>query len=195
MTKSPNLWKREKYKKCCLGRSNSTKNTNKPGEKYEGANMNGRGNFNYCEEERTLIEKLNRIEALFAGTNFEGEKIAAKNASERIRARLRKIRELDPPVEYKFSLGNMWSRRLFVSLCRRYGLDAYRYRGQKYTTVMTLVSKSFVDETLWPEFQELDKTLNLYINDVTDRVISGSIHNDSSEVEVRQERRLIAKEG
>ncbi|MBU4306121.1 MAG: hypothetical protein KJ893_10965 [Candidatus Omnitrophica bacterium] len=142
--------------------------------------------------EDVLIAKLQRIEALFAGTNYEGEKAAAKNALDRIRERLRKIREIDPPVEFKFSMGDMWSRRLFVALCRRYGIDTYRYSGQKYTTVMALVSKSFIDKTLWPEFQELDDTLRSYIDTVTNRVIKETIHKDSSEVEVRQEKRLLS---
>jgi hypothetical protein len=174
----------KKYKKCCLDKNASMGDMNDPGL--------GENKPDYCDEERALIEKLKRIEALFAGTDFEGEKIAAKNALDRIRNRLSRIREIDPPVEFKFSLGDMWSRRLFVSLCRRYGLDTYRYSGQKYTTVMTLVSKSFVDETLWPEFQKLDETLSLYINDTTDRVIRETIYKDNSEVEVRHERKLIS---
>jgi len=39
-------------------------------------------------EEQKLIEKLQRIEALFAGATTNGEKVAAANALERIRERL-----------------------------------------------------------------------------------------------------------
>lgn len=177
----------KKHKKCCGG-NNSFDNFDVSGSTCEDAREKDINTFG----ENELVAKLRRIEALFAGTNFEGEKAAAKNALDRIRERLRKIREIDPPVEYKFGMVDMWSRRLFVSLCRRYDIDTYRYSGQKYTTVMALVSKSFVDETLWPEFQELDKTLRKYINDVTDRVIRETIHGDNSEVEVRQEKRFIA---
>ncbi|MBL7072255.1 MAG: hypothetical protein ISS33_00585 [Candidatus Omnitrophica bacterium] len=154
--------------------------------------MNEKKTSSY-DEERALIGKLRRIEALFAGTNFEGEKKAAKNALERIRGRLRKIRKTDSPVEFKFSFGDMWSRRLFVSLCRRYDIDTYRYSGQKHTTIMTLISKSFVDGTLCPEFQELNKTLSAHIDDITNRVIAEAIYNDSSEVEVRRRKRYISE--
>ena len=51
---------------------------------------------------------------------------------------------------------------------------------------MVMVSSGFVDETLWPEFQKLDKTLRAYLNDVTDRIISEGIYSDSSEPEIRQ---------
>ena len=77
--------------------------------------------------------------------------------------------------------------RLFLGLLRRYDLKPYRYHGQRYTTVMVRVPKSFVDETLWPEFQELNQTLRAYLDEVTDRVIQAEIYGDSSEAEVRAE--------
>jgi tRNA nucleotidyltransferase (CCA-adding enzyme) len=49
---------------------------------------------------------------------------------------------------------------------------------------MVRVPKSFVDDTLWPEFMELSKVLQQYLEDITHRVISGSIHADASEEEI-----------
>ena len=49
------------------------------------------------------------------------------------------------------------------------------------------LAKQFVDETLWPEFQELNKTLSGYLREMTDRVIEQSMHSDASEPEVRAE--------
>jgi hypothetical protein len=138
-------------------------------------------------EEQKLIEKLQRIEALFAGATTKGEKVAASNALERIRERLKDVQELDPPVEYKFTLTDMWSKKLFLALLRRYGIQPYRYYRQKHTTVMARLPVSFVKETLWPEFQELNNTLRSYLDEVTNRVITTGIYADSSEAEVRQE--------
>jgi len=137
--------------------------------------------------EAKLIEKLKLIEALFAGATTEGEKDAAFNALQRIKERLKKNQETDPPVEYKFTMSDMWSRKLFVALLRRYDIKPFRYYRQRYTTVMANVSKTFVDETLWPEFQELNKTLKSYIEEITNKVISETIHDDSSEAEVVQQ--------
>ncbi len=137
--------------------------------------------------EQTLIEKLKRIEALFAGACTDGEREAAANASQRIQKRLKEIQEIDPPVEYKFTMADMWSRKLFVALLRRYGIKPFRYYRQRHTTVMAVVSSRFVDETLWPEFQELNKTLRSYLDDITDRVISEGIHSDNSEAEIIQQ--------
>ncbi|MDJ0764994.1 MAG: hypothetical protein QNJ97_18575 [Myxococcota bacterium] len=137
--------------------------------------------------ELKLIEKLRLIEALFSGAATEGERVAADRARERILERLKCWEKEDPPLEYRFSMGDMWSRKVFVALLRRYGIRPYRYKRQRYTTVMAKVSKKFVDETLWPEFQEISETLRTYLSDVTDRVVSQVIHQDSSEAEVVEE--------
>lgn len=134
--------------------------------------------------ETKLIEKLKLIEALFAGATTEGEKDAAFNALFRIKKRLKEVQKTDPPVEYKFTMSDIWSRKLFVALLRRYDISPYRYYRQRQTTVMAKVPKSFVDETLWPEFKELDETLKSYLDDITNKVISETIHSDNSEAEV-----------
>lgn len=134
--------------------------------------------------EQKLIEKLQSIERLHAGATTVGERVAAANALERIRQRLVEDAKVDPPIEYQFSMADMWSRRLFVALLRRYNISPYRYQRQRYTTVMAKVPKRFVDETLWPEFEELNDTLHQYLGEVTDRVVSECLYADSSEAEV-----------
>ncbi len=135
-------------------------------------------------DESKLIEKLRLIEALFSGAATEGERVAADRARERILDRLRSWEREVPPIEYRFSMGDMWSRKVFVALLRRYGIRPYRYKRQRYTTVMAKVTQKFVDETLWPEFEEISDSLESYLSDVTDRVVSQVIHQDSSEAEV-----------
>jgi hypothetical protein len=135
--------------------------------------------------ERELIEKLLRIEALFARPGTDGEKAAAASAAERIRARLAEMGGVDPPIEFQFKLADRWSRTLLTALLRRYGLRPYRYRRQRYTTVMARVSRRFVNETLWPEFEELNRTLQAYLAEVTDRVVAEAICPDNKDEEVR----------
>lgn len=57
---------------------------------------------------------------------------------------------------------------------------------------MARVSNSFVDETLWPEFEELSETLKSYLSEVTERVVSEVIHEDSSEADVVSEPRQLS---
>jgi hypothetical protein len=136
-------------------------------------------------EEQRLIEKLQRIEALFAGAATPGEREAAAQARERIRLRMQETQKTDPPIEYTFTMPDQWSRKLFVALMRRYQIRPYRYPRQRYTTVMARVSKGFVDDTLWPEYLELDKTLRAYLSEITERVITQTIEADNSDVEIR----------
>lgn len=131
--------------------------------------------------EAALREKLRKIEALFAGAGTIGERTAAEAALERVRARLAELERRDTPTEMQFSLPDQWSRRLFLALCRRYGLKPYRLYRQRLTTVMLRVPKAFVDQVLWPEFQELNKALTQYLNEVTIRVIREEVHRDTSE--------------
>ncbi|MBS0558934.1 MAG: hypothetical protein JSR21_02660 [Proteobacteria bacterium] len=136
--------------------------------------------------EDELRAKLRKIEALFAGAGTAGERMAAEAARERVRARLAELGRQDRPIEMHFSLGNEWSRRLFVALCRRYGLKPYRLYRQRRTTVMVDVPRHFVDEVLWPEFTELNRTLQAYLDDITHRIIAEEVHRDTSEPEERQ---------
>jgi hypothetical protein len=137
-------------------------------------------------DESRLRDTLERIEALFLGATTPGERTAAAEALERFRARLRTIQATDPPIEYRFSLTNPWSRRLLSALLRRYGLQPYRYPRQKYTTIMARVPAGFVNNTLWPEFQELNKILIAQVDEITGRLIAESVHADTSEAEVKQ---------
>ena len=132
-------------------------------------------------DEAQLREKLRKIEALFAGAGTPGERIAADAARERVQARLAELERSDQPIEMRFSLPDQWARQLFLALCRRYGLKPYRLYRQRFTSVMLRVPKGFVDQVLWPEFQELNAALMQYLNEVTTRVIRDAVHRDTSE--------------
>jgi hypothetical protein len=131
--------------------------------------------------ETQLREKLRKIEALFAAAGTMGERIAAEAALERVRAKLADLERRDASIEMQVSLPDQWSRRLFLALCRRYGLKPYRLYRQRLTTVMLRVPKGFFNQVLWPEFQELNKALTQYLNEVTIRVIRDEVHRDTSE--------------
>jgi hypothetical protein len=132
-------------------------------------------------DEAWLRDRLRKIEALFAGAGTAGERLAAEAALERVRARLAELEHREPPIEVKLTLPDEWSRRLFLALCRRYGLTPYRYRKQRYTTVMIRVPRAFVDQVLWPEYKELNQALQAYLSEVTLKVIREQVHGDASE--------------
>ena len=134
--------------------------------------------------EQDLLDKLSKIERLYAGAATQGEKEAAADAMARIKRRLGETAKVDKPIEYKFTLSDGWSKKLFTALLRRYELRPYRYARQRRNTVMVRVPRSFVNETLWPEFLELSKVLQTYLDEVTERVISQAIHANEGEEEV-----------
>jgi hypothetical protein len=131
--------------------------------------------------EERLAEKLRRIEALFAGATTDGERVAAEEAAKRVKAKLEEAKKLDPPSECRFTFADPWSRKLFLALTRRYGFEPYRHYGQRHTTVMVRAPKGFVQNTLWPEFLELDGTLVEHLNAVADRILTQVVHPDMAE--------------
>ncbi len=134
-------------------------------------------------DEARLLEKLKAIEALHAGATTPGEREAALSAHARILARLKAERAKDREVEMPFTLQNPWSRDLFIALCRRYELRPYRYKRQRRTTVMLRVPRTFLDQTLWPEFCALDHELMHHLEETTQRIIRAAIHGEVGDVD------------
>jgi hypothetical protein len=137
--------------------------------------------------EQQLVDKLRRIEALHARPGSEGERQAAERARERIQNRLKQLEAEEPPIEVRFTLSDQWSRHLFVALLRRYGIRPYRYHGQRRTTVMARLNRSFMNDTLWPEFQDLQSTLAAYFDALTDRVIEQALEVKAGDADEQAE--------
>jgi hypothetical protein len=133
--------------------------------------------------EQEIREKLRKIEALFAGAATAGERDAAEAARERIQRRLREYGRAERPEEWRFSLENPWSRKLFIALARRYGLNPYRRSGQRRTSVMVSAPRSFVEKTLIPEFEECNRVLVDHLDALAAEIIERALRSDTSDVE------------
>ena len=133
--------------------------------------------------EQLLREKLRKIEALFAGAGTDGEKFAAGAAAERIRERLDQAAGKEKPIEMKFSIPDTWSRQLFLALSRRYGLRPFRYRRMHRQSIIVRAPKSFIDQVLWPEFEELSAALTDYLSEITERVIREEVHGETGDAD------------
>jgi hypothetical protein len=130
------------------------------------------------DDRARLFETLRKIEALYAGAATPGERDAAASARERIRAKLATFTEQERSEEFRFSMDNPWSRKIFVALLRRYGIEPYRYSRQRRNTVMARVPRSFV---AMPEFEEMNRALTTHLERITDDIISQEISSDTSE--------------
>lgn len=136
--------------------------------------------------EAELKAKLRKIEALFAGAATSGERNAAQAARERIQAKLKALEGRERPVEMRFTLGDGWNLKLFLALCRRYGLTPYRKHGQRRTTVMLRVVPGFADAILWPEFTQLAEALAAYLDEATERIIREEVFRGIDDPQERQ---------
>jgi len=145
--------------------------------------------------EGTLLEKLRKLEALHAGTTIDGEREAARRAADRVRGRLAELRAREQDIEYRYSLPDPWKRKLFLALCRRYGLKPYREHGQRYSSVMLRAPKTFQDKTLWPHFQALTKELHAHLDELTTRVIREAINDDVSEAAEATSTKALSEPG
>lgn len=136
-------------------------------------------------DEEGLKAKLRAIEALFSGATTPGEREAADRARQRIAARLAELRG-DRQVEWQFTL-TPWSRRLLIALARRYGLQPYRYRRQRHTTLIVRASERFLKETFLPEYDKMCDVLYEHLDAVTERVVAEALDPDRSEAQVVDE--------
>ena len=137
--------------------------------------------------EEQLRERLRKVEALYFGATSAGEREAASAAAERLKAKLDAAARIDPPVEMKFSLPDEWSVRLFVALCRRYGVRPFRYPRQRRTTIMVRAPRRFFDAVVWRQFSELHTDLWIYFEQTTEQLIEKAVCADTRDAETTVE--------
>jgi hypothetical protein len=124
-----------------------------------------------------LADKIRKIEALIAGATSDGERQAAEFAKRRLQDKIEA-----KPIEYTVTSNSHWKKKLFMAICNKHGLRTYRYKRQKYTTTMVLVSQPFMDQVLWPEFDRCAKTFDQLAGEIMNDLIA-KIHlvNDEDE--------------
>jgi len=112
---------------------------------------------------------------------------------ERIRARLDAAAGTETAIELKFSIPDMWSRQLFVALCRRYGLHPFRYRRMHRQTIVVRAPESFVEQVLLPEFDQLSAALTAYLSEITEKIIRDEVHGETGDADEVDEPRRIGR--
>ena len=143
------------------------------------------------ESEDQLRVKLRKIEALYAGAKTPGEKSVASVAAERIRLKFAEASKTEQAEEFKFSIPDPWSRQLFTALCRRYGVKPFRYARMHRQTVIVRAPASFVQLTLWPEFEELSVALTAHLHEITTKIIREEVHEATQDAEEISEPRQL----
>jgi hypothetical protein len=131
--------------------------------------------------EQELRDKLRKISALFEGATTTGEREATAAAIDRLRKVLAAAEQVEPSTEMQFTNLDRWHRKLFLALCRRYGLKPYRYRRQRYSTITLRAPRSFLKHTQEPEYLEIQKALDEYLEEATERIIREEVFVDDEE--------------
>ena len=131
--------------------------------------------------------KLEKLEALFARGATEGERAAAGAALDRLNSRLDTGGQ-EEKVEFQYSLPDAWAVKIFVALCRKHGVQPYRYPRQRRTTVMVRVRKAAFEQTIAAEFQALHRELTRYFNETVDHRIANVMKSDGDDETLEQRR-------
>lgn len=114
-----------------------------------------------------IADKIRKIEVLIAGAKSDGERQAAEFAKQRLQEKL-----AAPSREYTVRLHSRWEKKLFVAICKKHGLQTYRYTGQKHTTSMVRVTKPFMESVLWPEYNKYAVILHRLTEEISADLIS-----------------------
>ncbi len=126
-----------------------------------------------------LLEKIRKIEALIEGAKTEGEKSAAISAKNRLNKRRLEEYKVEKS-EYALYTQDTWHKKLLLAICRKYGVQPYRYSRQKRTTVMVRIEEGLLNNVLWKEYLEYSKHLEILVEDITNNLI-GQIYKDEEE--------------
>jgi hypothetical protein len=131
-----------------------------------------------------IRERLKKIKALFDGATTDGERAAAEAAMQRIHLLLAEKPGAVGAQEFRFSLQNPWSVRLFIALCRSKGLRPYRYARMRRTSLCVRVELSVLDQELWPEFVQMNQVLTEHLGQLAHQIIAECINADAADADV-----------
>ncbi len=133
-----------------------------------------------------IIEKIRKIEALILGATTAGEREAALSARQRVLEKYPGLEAQRNKQEYRLSTSDLWHKKLLLALCRKYGVEPYRYYRQKYTTVMVKINEEFLNKVLWEEYLNYSAELESLVEDITSDLIS-KIHRDQDEMVIENQ--------
>ncbi len=132
------------------------------------------------ERQDEIRAKLAKLEELFAKGATEGERAAAGAALDRLNARLERSLKEDE-VELQYSMPDAWAVRIFIALCRKHGVQPYRYARQRRTTVMVKVRPTEFERSVMAEFKVLHAELVAYFKATVDHLIADAMKSDGED--------------
>jgi hypothetical protein len=127
-------------------------------------------------------KKLGTIEAQRADVAIDDQLSVLRSAFDQILALRGEPGASERGAVVEYEIPDVWKRKLFLALCRRRGLAPYRERGMPCSAVRLRVpSRSFDEQTLWPEYLALATKLHARLDEIVDCVIREDVHADAGD--------------
>ena len=60
-------------------------------------------------------------------------------------------------------------------------------------SIIVSAPKSFVEQVLWPEFEELNAALTAYLSEITEKVIREEVHSETGDADEVEEASRIGQ--
>jgi len=127
-----------------------------------------------------MSDKLDKLFALFERAGSEGERQAAEQAILRLIATHSKT----AVREYTFTFPDYGSSRLYRTVCKKYGVEAYRYKGQRYTTV-NIKTTGDVEDIVNREFNDLFNQWQKLTDEILSELIERYEIGEAAQLEKR----------
>jgi hypothetical protein len=83
---------------------------------------------------------------------------------------------LEEIEEISFNTINIWNKHIFLTLCIKYNIKTYRYKGDRKTIVTVQCTKHFMDNVFLPEYEKFTKILHESINVKLKEVIENILY-------------------
>jgi hypothetical protein len=115
--------------------------------------------------ESVLVDKLAEIESKHAAGKI------GEGAIEAIRRQLGERRAREGDIEYRCSVADPSMQRVFVVVCERYGIEPYRVPRQRQSTISIRAPRSFIQEILWPLFEEMARLVEEWLYEKTSELM------------------------
>lgn len=88
-----------------------------------------------------------------------------------VRARLAETRSREPDVEVVVAIPSEPDARVFLLLCRRYGIDVYRRSKRRDARLMIRVPESFEQTVLRPLYAAISDAVETHLIEVADHAM------------------------
>lgn len=95
-------------------------------------------------------------------------------------------RQVEQPVEWTYRVNNYFEKRLLQAVLKKYGLESYRYSGQRYTTLNVMITRRLSNEVVWLQYLEMCEVLRKYLDEVTNDVIKKAMGQEESDDDIRE---------